>query len=70
MSILRLEKIGFKYVEDWTLKDISFEVLKGEFMGVLGPNGSGKTTLLKLIDGILRSREGGLWIDGLAVVEM
>jgi iron complex transport system ATP-binding protein len=70
MSILRLEKIGFKYAEDWILKDISFEVLKGEFMGVLGPNGSGKTTLLKLIDGILGAREGGLWIDGLAVAEM
>ena len=70
MSILRLEKIGFKYAEDWTLKDISFDVLTGEFMGVLGPNGSGKTTLLKLIDGILRPREGGLWIDGQAVADM
>jgi cobalamin transport system ATP-binding protein len=70
MSILRLEKIGFKYAVDWTLKDISFDVLTGEFMGVLGPNGSGKTTLLKLIDGILRPREGGLWIDGQTVAEM
>lgn len=70
MSILRLEKIGFKYAEDWTLKDISFDVLKGEFMGVLGPNGSGKTTLLKLIDGLLRPREGGLWIEGRSVPDM
>jgi len=70
MSILKLEKIGFKYTEDWTLKDISFDVRRGEFMGVLGPNGSGKTTLLRLIDGILRPREGRLWINGLAAAEM
>jgi len=70
MTIVRLEKIGFKYEEDWTLRDISFDVPKGEFMGVLGPNGSGKTTLLKLIDGILRPREGGLWVEGRAISEM
>jgi len=70
MTILRLDTLGFKSAEDWTLKDISFDVRTGEFMGVLGPNGSGKTTLLRLIDGILRPREGGLWIDGKAAADM
>ena len=64
MSIVKLEHIGFTYNESWVLKDVSFEVDKGDFIGIIGPNGSGKTTLLKVIDGILTPQEGEIWING------
>ena len=64
MSIIKLEQIGFRYNEHWVLKNVSFEVNKGEFVGILGPNGSGKTTLLNIIDGILKPQEGEIWING------
>lgn len=47
-----------------TLKDISFEVKKGEFLGIVGRNGSGKSTLLKLISGIYAPTSGTIHIDG------
>jgi iron complex transport system ATP-binding protein len=46
------------------LKDVSFDVQKGELFGILGPNGSGKTTLLKMISGALRAKSGKVLLDG------
>ncbi len=46
------------------IRDVSFEVEKGEFFGILGPNGSGKTTLLKMLSGILPFDEGEIVING------
>lgn len=46
------------------LKDISFDVKKGEFFGIVGRNGSGKSTLLKLIAGIYRPTKGSISVDG------
>lgn len=46
------------------VKDVSFEVPKGSFVGVIGSNGSGKSTLLKLMAGVLKPDEGSIAIDG------
>ncbi len=46
------------------LKDISFEVPKGEFFGIVGRNGSGKSTLLKCMAGIYRVGSGAIYLDG------
>jgi NitT/TauT family transport system ATP-binding protein len=46
------------------LKDISFEVRKGEFIGIVGPSGCGKSTLLSLIAGLLQPSEGKIFIFG------
>lgn len=47
-----------------TLKDISFEIKKGEFFGIVGRNGSGKSTLLKLIAGIYQPTQGSIKVQG------
>ena len=52
------------YAGGEVLKNISFQVGKGELFGILGPNGSGKTTLLKMISGALEFREGTIELDG------
>jgi cobalt/nickel transport system ATP-binding protein len=46
------------------LADISLDVHKGEFVGILGSNGSGKTTLLKIMDGLLKEFSGKAFLDG------
>lgn len=53
-----------KDVEFEALKDISFKIKKGEFVGVIGKNGSGKSTLLKILAGIYSADSGIIKING------
>jgi ABC-type polysaccharide/polyol phosphate transport system ATPase subunit len=53
------------YEHQQALNDVSFEVVQGEFFGIIGPNGSGKSTLLKILAGIYRQDSGTVVVNGL-----
>ena len=55
---------GKSYQEYHALSDVSFEVKKGETVGLIGTNGAGKSTLLKIITGVLTPSEGQVEVNG------
>lgn len=54
----------YKKNEFWAVKDVSFQLEKGELLGIIGTNGAGKSTLLKVISGIMIPTEGTLSVKG------
>jgi iron complex transport system ATP-binding protein len=70
MNMVRVSRVGFRYIEEWVLRDISFSINKGEVLGVIGPNGSGKTTLLKSLNRTITPEQGDVFIDGTNVKEI
>ena len=61
---IKMIKRDLKYNEFWALKDINFDIKKGERLGVLGLNGSGKSTLLKVVSGVLKPSTGSVQTRG------
>src|SRR3972149_7061915 len=61
--MMDVRSISFRYQKDWILQDISFQVGRGEFIGVIGPNGSGKTTLLKILYRLLTPQKGEILFE-------
>ena len=53
-----------KYKEHYALHDVSFQVERGECVGIIGTNGSGKSTILKIITGVLNQTQGEVVVNG------
>lgn len=68
--IVKLENVSFAYQDEPVLKEVSFSIFPGEFVGLIGPNGGGKTTLLKLILGFLKPTAGKISVFGRPVAEL
>ncbi len=62
--MLVLERVNCYYDEIHVLKDVSLRLAPGEILGLLGRNGAGKTTTLKAIMGLVKSRSGGIQVEG------
>jgi lipopolysaccharide transport system ATP-binding protein len=58
------ENLELRKDEFWALRDINFEVKRGECLGLVGHNGAGKSTLLKLLNGLIRPDSGRIEING------
>ena len=63
--ILECKGLTKRYGGKTALDQITFSLMPGKIIGLLGPNGSGKTTLIKLLNGLLVPTEGQIFIDGL-----
>jgi ABC-2 type transport system ATP-binding protein len=64
-SIISIQNLSKTYASGLTaLKDVSFDIKRGEILALLGPNGAGKTTLISIVCGIVNKSSGSITVDG------
>jgi len=64
MVKLEVENLGLAYSNNVVLKDLTFQVIPGEMVGLIGPNGSGKSTIIKALSHVIRPYSGRVLLDG------
>jgi len=64
LTLLTLDKVSVRYGQLRALREVSFDLGKGETLFVTGPNGAGKSTLLKAIAGVVAVASGTIGLDG------
>ena len=67
---IRMENVNFAYDNQPVLQDVSLNFPAGRITTIVGPSGSGKTTLVDLAIGLLRPRQGEVWIDDLPLAQV
>jgi len=67
---IRLEKVSFRYAEEWILRDVDLTIRKGQTVALVGHSGSGKSTLVDLIPRFYDVVEGRITIDGTDIREV
>jgi len=67
--MIKVTGLSKRYGTYLAVKDVSFEIKKGEIIGFLGPNGAGKSTIMNILTGYLSMTRGKVLIDGFDVVE-
>jgi len=70
-DIISIKNLSYRYhgSETTILSDLSIDIPKGQSVGFTGPSGSGKTTFINLLLGILEPTSGGIFIDGINIIE-
>lgn len=68
-SLIEVKNISFNYGNNVILDDVSFNIDKGDYVGILGPNGGGKSTLLKILIGLLKPQSGSVSILGVPIAD-
>jgi zinc/manganese transport system ATP-binding protein len=61
---IAVEHLNVHLGGNWVLRDLSFNMKPGEFLGIIGPNGAGKTTLLRALLGMLKPESGSITFQG------
>lgn len=67
--MIRVEHLSKRYGTRYALDDVSFEIGKGEIVGLLGANGAGKSTTMNILTGYLSATEGEVYVDGVSVLD-
>lgn len=68
--LLKIDNLSGGYAKETIIKDVSFDIKKGEFLGIIGPNGSGKSTLLRLMSRILLPQKGQVLFENKGITGM
>lgn len=69
-TLLKINNLSGGYGKEVVIKDISFEIKGGDFLGIIGPNGSGKSTLLRLMSRVLPPRKGKIFLEEKDIAKM
>src|SRR4051812_17855274 len=70
MSFLSLQNISKRYGATRAVADVSLDVERGEFFGLLGPSGCGKTTTLRMVAGLEAPDSGAIVLDGAGITRL
>jgi zinc transport system ATP-binding protein len=64
MKAIEVKNVSYSYKAETAVRDVSFSIEEGDFLGIIGPNGGGKTTLLRLLLGVLKPQSGTIRLLG------
>lgn len=67
-TVLQVEGLAKRFGDFWAVRDLSFELRRGEVVGFLGQNGSGKSTTIKMLTNLIRPTAGEIRLDGVSIL--